>query len=348
VALLACPAVKAIRNQKQSMIHQITITTGARLHFGFLENGTNCSRQFGGAGVMVDSPGYRVVVSVDKNDVEASTSAVLQSAQARAQRFRQTYRENAPSEFCDILSRCNVNVLTAIPAHSGLGSGTQLGLAVATGLSLLCGEPTVDATTLATRVGRGKRSALGIHGFERGGFLIDGGKQGDHEIGQLLERIDFPADWRFLLVTPPNPGLSGQAELDAFASLEPMSERTTSELREILMDSLLPAVQKVDFKTCSESLYEFGQIVGNYFAPIQGGTMACARMAELVSEFQSRGLTGLGQTSWGPTLFALCENLERAESLCAEFSTEERWSDCTFRIAAPLNSGAEIEVRSIS
>ena len=60
--------------------------------------------------------------------------------------------------------------------HTGLGVGTQLGLAIAKALAVASGEPELPSAELAMRVGRGERSAIGVHGFDRGGLLVDAGK----------------------------------------------------------------------------------------------------------------------------------------------------------------------------
>src|SRR5204862_353231 len=77
------------------------------------------------------------------------------------------------------------------PEHTGLGVGTQLSRAVA---RAVC--PGVPAVELARLAGRGNRSAIGVYGFEAGGFLVDGGKRDDAALAPLMARVDFPGDWR--------------------------------------------------------------------------------------------------------------------------------------------------------
>ena len=104
--------------------------------------------------------------------------------------------------------------------HAGLGTGTQLGMAAASALSLAAGLPELTPEELAERIGRGKRSGLGVHGFARGGFLVDGGKRGPGGVAPLVARVDFPEAWRVVLVLPPGqPGLHGEGEGRAFEQL---------------------------------------------------------------------------------------------------------------------------------
>jgi beta-ribofuranosylaminobenzene 5'-phosphate synthase len=279
------------------MTSEIIITTGARLHFGLLSHGNATGRRYGGVGLMVDRPGCEVAICrAETDEVVASTETVAE----RTQTFLDGYRANCPSEFQP--GACRIEVRRALPSHGGFGSGTQLGLAIAQGLALLAGEGTVDTVALAGRVGRGARSAVGIHGFARGGLLVDGGQADETSIGVLISRLEFPAAWRFLLVTPSETeGLSGDSEHEAFARLEPMPTETTAELSRLLMTGLLPAVVEADFDVASESLYEYGLLVGEYFAPCQGGVFASGLMASLAAGLRTQGVPGVAQTSWGPT-----------------------------------------------
>ena len=80
-----------------------------------------------------------------------------------------------------------------IPAHSGLGSGTQLGLAVARALAELS-RSRRPRPVLARAVERGRRSAIGTWTFALGGFIVEGGRRrtGAEEIAPLLARYRGP------------------------------------------------------------------------------------------------------------------------------------------------------------
>ncbi|HLQ45849.1 MAG TPA: hypothetical protein VK137_14015, partial [Planctomycetaceae bacterium] len=207
----------------------------------------------------------------------------------------------------------------------------------------LSGEGEVAASELARRVGRGLRSALGIHGFEQGGFLVEAGQQHPDEISPLVARLAFPAEWRLLLLTPRDSrGLSGDSERTAFARLGAMPVSTTDRLCRITLMELLPAIIARDFDAVSAALFEFGRLNGEYFAPEQGGLFADGRMADVAEWLTSRGCRGVGQTSWGPTLFALCRDeadaAERHRDLLRHLSLTS--IDC--RVSQPRDCGATI------
>ncbi len=127
---------------------------------------------------------------------------------------------------------CHIEVKSAPPEHAGLGSGTQLAMAVAAGLGALAGDPRREPVRWARLLGRGERSAVGTHGFALGGLLVEGGKLEREGVSPLISRTELPAEWRFvLLIDREERGLSGAAERRAFADLPPVPQESTAELR---------------------------------------------------------------------------------------------------------------------
>ena len=76
-----------------------------------------------------------------------------------------------------ISSGVRVEVEEHIPRHQGLGSGTQMALALGAAITGLYGiDTTVEELAVAT--GRGVRSGIGLGVFKEGGFILDSGKDG--------------------------------------------------------------------------------------------------------------------------------------------------------------------------
>ncbi len=325
------------------MTLEVTIHTGARLHFGLLAHRPASGRHFGGAGLMIDSPGTQLTLKVNDRDQIAAPPDL----RARVEHILASYRSRvAPHKQPP---PCRIEIHRQIPPHQGLGSGTQLALAVGKALAVCAGEPDLPLLELAHRVGRGTRSALGIHGFEQGGFLIDGGKRRLEDIGTLVSRVSFPAEWRIVLVTPPaGEGLSGTDEQTAFHRLSGMPECVTNRLCRLLLMEILPAIREAGFPEVSEGIYQYGQQVGAYFEPIQGGPFASPKMADLAENLRSRGIRGVGQSSWGPTLFVLEESQSAAEELVQQLHSQPPWADCEFHIAGPKNEAASVAVSTDS
>ena len=199
--------------------------------------------------------------------------------------------------------------------HIGLGVGTQLSMAVARALTVLYGMESLDDVELARLCGRGQRSGVGIHGFSRGGLIVDAGRRGKSEIPALLGAIPFPEEWSVLLATPKDhQGLHGTAETGAFQTLKEMPTAMTERICRLLFLQVLPAVLEKDLEAFGDGLSEIQRVVGEIFAPIQGGAFASHETEACIHAMSSRGIRGVGQTSWGPSLYGFL----------ADASVEER------------------------
>lgn len=319
------------------MSETLILTTGSRLHFGPLSYGTKTPPFFGGVGMMIDSPGFRIEFEPAERDRISGPAEYTSRAERLLRLCREHFR--GPQELAGI----NITIHDVIPAHAGLGSGTQLSLAIARGIAILNTGETPAAKALAPVVDRGRRSAIGIHGFDSGGFLLDGGKISESEIGTLSARESTPREWRFVLITPTDgAGLAGADETAAFAKLQPMSSSVSDRLSRIAMTCLLPSVRNADFASFAESLFDFGKTVGEYFAPVQGGMIRHPAMLDLTNALRGDGVLGIAQSSWGPTICVAAENEVAANRLSEELAASPLCRDCHIHIARPKNTGAQL------
>jgi len=158
-------------------------------------------------------------------------------------------------------------------------------------------------------VGRGVRSAVGAYGFHDGGFIAESGKREGDILGQLHSRVDLPSTWRVMLVrTKHDLGLAGDAEEKAFEQISVQAKASEtrgadSDLRPLLFDHLLPAAKAGDFERFSDSVYKYGFAAGKMFAASQGGPFLNESIAEFVEFCRNHGVRGVGQSSWGPTVY---------------------------------------------
>jgi len=317
------------------MSHVVTVTTGARLHFGPLACGSGRGRRFGGIGMMIAAPRCRVRVQ------RASANRIAAPADLRP-RIEQV--RNASQAMVPSLGPVLIEILEEIPAHRGLGAGTQVSLAIARALSELADEPALGAPVLAARSGRGDRSAIGLHGFERGGFLVDAGKLASERVGALACRLPMPPSWRILLACRESTvGLSGESERSAFARLAPMSVETSDRLSRIVLTDILPALQAADCQAFQAALVEYGGLVGQYFSPIQDGLFSDPSLWKVSESRRRGGEGGLVQTSWGPTAALCCDGDDQAAALESSLG-RTLGPGYQIRIARPANEGAEVEV----
>lgn len=318
------------------MSHVVRIRTGARLHFGLWGINAPKGRRFGGVGMMVAEPGVVLAARPAECDqINADSPDVV----ARVAHLLRRLRSQRPD-----IPPVSLQISAAIPSHLGLGSGTQLGLATATAVLKLTGDESFDAAAWAHPLGRGERSSIGVHGFEVGGFLVEAGQLPGDCIGELIGRANLCDDWRIVLIAPPQiTGLSGAAERSAFQQLPPMSDAVTTALQRIAIDTWLPAVTAADFAAASTAMWEYGQTAGGYFRAVQGGVFASPRMEQLAVRLRTDGVTGIAQTSWGPTIAVLCCDQQQAEMLRNQLACDAAWQDSSVRITRPLNTGAVVE-----
>jgi beta-RFAP synthase len=175
---------------------------------------------------------------------------------------------------------------------------------VAQALAALHGR-TVDAPTLAEAAGRAARSAVGMWTFALGGLVVEGGvRRGAERPAPLLMRHAVPDAWRIVLVVPnAEPGLSGVAEDQAFGRLVPSAERSAA-IAQLVLTSLLPALVERDLEEFGCALTSVQRLVGDAFAPVQGGRFH-PRAGALVEALLRGGAAGAGQSSWGPAVYGV-------------------------------------------
>lgn len=330
----------------------IRIRAGSRLHFGLLNvvsPGSPWSnlhgepffpaRAFGGVGLMIEDPGLELHLAPAAQ--WSASGPLAQRAIHLGQSFATTVQSHSSSPLCP----CDIRLIQAPPEHVGLGTGTQLAMAIVHGLARLW-RLHLDLPTLAQAAGRGQRSALGIHGFVHGGLLVEPGKLPSESVSPLVARLEFPEPWRILLAIPHCPqGLHGSLERQAFAALAQQHSESahTEVLCRIVLLGLLPTLVAGDCDLFGEALYDFNQRVGAAFVAVQGGLYSCEQTAAVIAFLRSEGIKGVGQSSWGPAAFAVLPDPSQAEHtarrLCDHFGS----SFGQFSVTRAANHGAAVE-----
>ena len=245
---------------------------------------------------MIDRPGLSV--RVERAPDWTATGPMAERAVAFARRFVETLPAEEHQSFRVTVERCP-------PQHSGLGVGTQLALAIAKAIAVELGHSEWPAIELAKRAGRGERSAIGIHGFDRGGLIVEGGKLPGEIVSPLVARFEFPCNWSVVLLSPPvEARWHGSNEREAFTRLTHLPT-VTNQLCRIAITGLIPAVVRSDLELFGEALYEFNALAGDAFAPVQGGRYSSPIVADCIRRLRAFGVCGVGQSSWGPTIFAI-------------------------------------------
>ncbi|PYP52259.1 MAG: hypothetical protein DMD45_05215 [Gemmatimonadetes bacterium] len=283
----------------------LLVEAPARLHFGVLDLRGDLGRRFGGIGAAVPAPSLLLEARPASGLAAQGPDAARVLAFAR--RFAEHHGVELPVSF---------RVHRAIPSHAGLGSGTQLALAVARAAAELAGLPT-EVTALARAVDRGLRSGVGTWTFAHGGFVLEGGRV-DHadRVAPLLARLPFPAPWRCVVAVPRGkPGLAGDQEAAAFARLPPPDAHEVERVAHLVLMQLLPALAEADLMGFGTALGEVQRITGGWFAPAQGGVFAPGETRELVERLRAWGAVGVGQSSWGPAVYGIVGDAAASRAL---------------------------------
>ena len=312
----------------------LTVTAPARLHLGFLDLEGGLGRRFASIGVALEEPRTRVRVSPGHRLEISGPEA------ARGRRYLQTLGRHFGFE-----PNLRVDIETVIPAHSGLGSGTQLALALGTAVTRLF-EVESSPEELASILGRGARSGIGVGAFAEGGVLVDGGRGPGRAPPPILSRFPFPEDWRVLVVFDRDrAGVHGEAEVAGFENLPPFPADRAAHLCRLALMVALPALAESDIDRFGAAVAEIQRAVGDHFAPVQGGRFASPDVAQVLAWLVSEGITGVGQSSWGPTGFALIGSAAEAKRL--QGAARRRWigsPGLSFEVRRGRNCGAAVEI----
>lgn len=322
---------------------KVYIKTPARLHLGLIDLGGEFGRIFGSVGLAIDKPS--VVLEAHPSKKPRVSGLRRGEVEARVKSF---------AEFYHVTGNVNIDVKEAIPKHVGLGSGTQLALAVGTALAKLF-KVEASVRQLATMAGKGSVSGIGTAVFEHGGFVVDAG----HKIKRDEPRLcasrppppiifhrSFPEDWFFVVAVPNvKRGFTDEEEVRAFDRLPPMTPENVGKVCRLVLVRLLPALVERDIEVFGEALTELQGTVGDYFKRAQGGRFSSSISRECTEYMTRLGAYGVGQSSWGPTVYGLVRGDKKGEELVRAVRSflSERAGGCVFHAGAN-NEGAQVRV----
>ncbi|MEI6747230.1 MAG: beta-ribofuranosylaminobenzene 5'-phosphate synthase family protein [Methylococcaceae bacterium] len=308
----------------------ISVIAPARLHMGFLDLSGALGRHFGSIGVALSEPVTKLVITSAKEKIVTNKRA-----------------EKCLIAFCEtfnVSTNVQIEVIEAIPEHVGLGSGTQMALAVGAGLNAFY-DLGLSVRDIAATMDRGLRSGIGIGVFEQGGFVVDGGRGENTITPPMLAHFDIPETWRFILVLDQRgQGLHGQQETQAFKNLPPFPRCEAERLSYLLLMQALPAIAENNLGRFGEVITELQRTVGEHFSPAQGGVFTSIDVAAAMNFLTTNGAVAIGQTSWGPTGFCLIEGDETAEKLVEQAKIIFAETPLQFKVVSARNRGGEVVV----
>jgi beta-ribofuranosylaminobenzene 5'-phosphate synthase len=324
---------------------RVIVSTPSRIHVTLIDMHGGSGRVDGGIGIALDEPGILL---------EAELSPVLQvSGGDDIMRERIGQLASGVLQSLGAGGSVAITIRSSYPAHVGLGSGSQLSLAVARAISELHGRH-LPVRELARLVGRGGTSGIGTAAFEYGGFIIDGG----HRFGEggektdfrpssasrgvspppVISRQEFPEDWRILLAIPNlPPGASGGVETDIFRNHCPVPLAEVRELCHEVLMRMLPGIAGRDLELFGSSV---NAIQGLGFKKVELGLQP-PQVIGLLDVLREAGAAGAGLSSFGPAVYAVGDTgMTGIERAAQEFMQESDGG--TTILTAARNSGARV------
>ena len=313
---------------------RVWVKAGARLHLGQLDLNGSLNRMYGGFGLALDRPGIELIAQKHNG-----LCLICPGEEKRLEQIARQYLEHYS------LPGVKIQLKQLIPSHAGFGSGTQLALAIGRAITNLYGLTPSPEELAGVTDRENSRSGLGIAAFFQGGFLVDGGISMPYAAERInkpppiLARLPFPDEWSVILALPHgNNKMFGVREIEAFRALPPMEEQVSGRICRLLLMKLLPGLAEKNLPAFGQGLSEIQACVGEYFAAVQGGRFACAEGERMAECFNNLGLSGVGQSSWGPAVYGFCEK-ENQESLLEE-ARRQAGTNVSVWASAGNNNGA--------
>jgi beta-ribofuranosylaminobenzene 5'-phosphate synthase len=294
---------------------KIIVSTPSRLHFTLIDLNGEIGRVDGGIGVALER--LRTKIEVTANGKSPIRGRHRHLVEAFQKRFLNRY---------GLKGGASINILSHIPQHVGLGSNTQLSLAVGRALAELY-DVKVGVRELAEVMGRGGTSGIGVAAFAGGGFILDGGHSfGGRGVKQhftpsrfsksppasLLVRYSLPRNWFFVVAVPKvRRQIHGAAEAKIFATRCPIPSTQVEKLSRLILLKVLPSVVERDVASLGSALTEI-QRVGFKRIEVE---LQHPVVKLLMKHMLSNGAYGVGMSSFGPVVYGLTNSKKTAEAI---------------------------------
>ncbi len=311
----------------------VEITAPSRLHITLIDLNGALGRVDGSVGLTLDSPTIKIDVRKDEG-ISISGSDVF------ADRIDGVIRTIA-TEYK--ISGVAINVIDEYRAHVGLGAGTAVSLAVASGISRLF-DLNLELDELARLTGRGGTSGIGVAAYRSGGFIVDGGHKNKasflpssasstYGLPPVLMRYEFP-EWDIVLAIPNLQGASDVPEVDIFQQQCPIPLNEVQALCHVILMEMLPAVVEKDVERFGRSINHV-QTIG--FKRRELALQPFCK--DLIDFMNENGALGAGMSSFGPTVYAISDE-KHLQSVVQRFLNESVGGEV--HLVKARNEGARI------
>ena len=314
--------------------NKVTVIAPAHLHTGNFDMTGDLGRLYGTVGFAVD----RLL------EVEVTKAVDVKSEDEAAYLFA--------SRFVDAfdLAGAEVKVKKTIPKFVGMGYHTTLALSIGSALAKLYGlKLTIEQIALTMQ--RGAITSLGVHAFNVGGFIVEGGFRVDQRekmIPPLIFHQAVPNNWLFVIAIAKEPQEKivkmRENEDHILRNLKLMPKETSDMLSRIVLVKIIPSIVENDLKSFGEGLTAFNSELGKFWNEYQCGRTYCHPVVEDAIKIMLKRSTCACQTSWGPTIYGIVDRQSQAELLTKELKDylSKNGGGEVFYIKA-ANAGASIK-----
>ncbi|ADB58583.1 beta-ribofuranosylaminobenzene 5'-phosphate synthase [Archaeoglobus profundus] len=311
---------------------KVKIKTPSRIHMSLIDLNGLLGRIDGGVGFALEEPNVTIECE-DSDDVVVRGGNNVSRFQSVARKLSQTFGKGI-----------KIDVLSDYEAHVGLGSGTQISLAVASAFNEIY-DLGLSVREMAEITGRGGTSGIGVAVFEFGGFILDGGHSKREKPNfmpssaskakppKVLARYDLP-DWKVVVAVPNLKGFYGKEEVSLFQKFCPIPVEEVSKLCHVILMKLLPSVVE-------SNLDEFGEAV-KMIQRLGFKKVEIDQYGDLIWNLFDHSDYPIGMSSTGPAVYSVVDT--NAKSVAREVRRyfEDIGLNVEVYITEPDNIGAEI------
>ncbi|MHA1893638.1 MAG: beta-ribofuranosylaminobenzene 5'-phosphate synthase [Candidatus Helarchaeota archaeon] len=297
---------------------KIKIKTISRLHFGLIDLNGSLGRIDGGIGLALNYPNTILEAIPEKKDIIIETESQ-----------EETIREIIDKVMKNLAIDKGIKIIVKelIPPHVGLGSKTQLSLAIASLITRFYIDKVPSLEELGRITNRGGTSGIGINIFDKGGFILDAG----HSFGPKKEkesilpssasvappalplaRFEVPPEWYFV-ITIPNAGkhIHGINEVNIFQRFCPIPEEEVGKVARLVLMKILPSIALKSIESFGEGLTKLQQIG---FKKLEVDLQP-ELIKDLMKFYLDNGAYGTGISSFGSVTYGLVHGSGNAKRL---------------------------------
>ncbi len=308
----------------KKQLNQVKIITNSRLHFGFLNLKSQETYSFGGMGLSIDK--YPTTITVTKaRKFKSNLSEVLNK---KIKKFFLINKLN---------SNIQIDCIQKPESHIGLGSGTQLTLAIEEALNKIYELKYTNCEIFK----RAYRSGIGYNSYNNGGFIVDSPKR-DLNNNKIIFKCNFPKHWKIILLFDRNmKGTYGKKEEKFFLSNNISSIR--KKLSDITLNEIIPSVIYEDFDIFARSLTQFQKLNSSFYTSIQKSIHLSTDIADIIKKIRSNFNIASGQSSWGPTSYMFTDSRNDLKEIISILDREiSMYNNLSYNVVSAKNNGRKI------